>query len=479
MTWPSQMLPTTRPPGVASLVSAVMLLGPAALLGLAAVRADGLARAVAAGVGVTIGLEALFFLVRYGPQRAAGSMFLLLFYGITAAVLRFNAPDLGSANTHLNLAAALLIPTGLFVRRELATTGGTARRVKFLIRQLLARKEWPVTFAVYRDCPQVQALREGLRDNAAPALPLLAHDDVRVQVAVLTALEFHPSWRKGQVETVLQRAHYSEEPAVRVAAVLALACVTKTRHLHGLLNFLRDPTAEVRRAAGMAVLWDAGRRWPDIRGQVRQALAAAHAAKDGALPCSAALSPAAVKDLVTWSSENGPVGKRSTQTLVRHCQKAIQEDGSPEAIARVVGLVCDPGVPPALRVELAHRLRQADALPSDIGSRLLGAGHPTMLRVLAAGAVLGRCGDPRAVEVLREAARQPNREIALAAAAIVQKYLSVDLGLPVGADLPAMNSREAADVTRRVFKWATDPGSQYGIETPSDAVIPAPDAAYF
>jgi hypothetical protein len=102
-----------------------------------------------------------------------------------------------------------------------------------------------------------------------------------------------------------------------------------------------------------------------------------------------------------------------------------------------------------------------------------------MLRVLAAGAVLSRRGDPRAVEVLREAARQPNREIALAAASIVQKYLSLDMGLPVGAALPATNSREAADVTRRVLKWATEPGSQFGVETPSDAVIPAPDAAYF
>jgi hypothetical protein len=30
-----------------------------------------------------------------------------------------------------------------------------------------------------------------------------------------------------------------------------------------------------------------------------------------------------------------------------------------------------------------------------------------------------------------------------------------------------------------VLKWATDPGSQFGVETPSEAVIPAPDAAYF
>jgi len=479
MTWPSQMTPGPRPSGATTLVSAVLLVGPAALLGLSAVRQDGLPRSVAAGVAVTIGLEAIFLLVRYGPQRAARSHFLLIFNGIAAGVLRFNAPDWESIDTHLGLAATLLIPTGMFIRREMAATGGSTRRVKFLIRQLLIRKEWPVTFAVYRDCPHVQALREGLREDASPALPLLAHDDVRIQVAVLTALEFHPTWRKGQVETILQRAHFSDEPAVRTAAVLALAHVAKARHLQGLLAFLRDPVADVRRAAGMAVLWDAGRRWPEIRGQVRLALAAPHAAKDGPLPCSAALPPAAVVDLIRWSGESGAVGRRSTQTLVRHCQKAIEEDGSPEAIARVVALVSDPTVPPPLRVELAHRLQQADSLPSEIGSRLLGPSNPTMLRVLAAGAILSRRGDPRAVEVLRFGARQPNREIALAVATIVQKYLSVDMGLAVGGELPSPNSREAADVTRRVLKWATDPGSQFGVETPSDAVIPAPDAAYF
>src|SRR5688500_2598029 len=152
MTWPSQMTPAARPSAAASLVSAVLLLGPAALLGLAAVRADGLPRSVAAGVAVTLGLEALFLIYRYGPARAAGSLFLLIFYGIAAGVLRFNSPDFESRDTHLSLAAAILVPVGLFLRRELAATGGSARRVKFLIRQLLTRKDWPATFAAYRDC---------------------------------------------------------------------------------------------------------------------------------------------------------------------------------------------------------------------------------------------------------------------------------------------------------------------------------------
>ena len=102
-----------------------------------------------------------------------------------------------------------------------------------------------------------------------------------------------------------------------------------------------------------------------------------------------------------------------------------------------------------------------------------------MLRVKAAGAVLSRQPDPRAVEVLREAAQQPNREIALAAASIVQKYLSVDMGLAVGAELPATTSREAADVTRRVLRWATEPSAEAAAETPADIESPVNDAAYF
>src|SRR5689334_722567 len=124
MTWPSQMTPATRTSGVAALVSAVLLLGPAALLGLSAWKADGLPRSVAAGVGVTLGLEALFLLIRFGPQRASGSLFVLTFYGIAAGILRFNPPNFDDAQTHLHLATAIIIPVGLFVRRELAATGG-------------------------------------------------------------------------------------------------------------------------------------------------------------------------------------------------------------------------------------------------------------------------------------------------------------------------------------------------------------------
>jgi HEAT repeat protein len=359
-----------------------------------------------------------------------------------------------------------------------AIGGGGTRRVRILISQLLQRSEWPAVYSDYRYCPVIKSLRDGLRDNATPVLPLLAHEDPRIQIAALTALEFHPNWRKGQAEAVLQRATFTNQPAVRAAALLALANVVKTRHLMSIVQYLRDPAEEVRRAAAIAVLSDVGNRWADVRGQIRLALAAPHAARDGPLPCSGGLPQAAIDDLMMWSCESGPVGKRATQTLVRHCKKAIHDDGTPEAIARVAAMVANSKVPPAIRVEMAHRLQEAEAFPSEVAARLLGPANPTMLRVIAAGVLLSVRPDPQAVAVLREAAKQPNREITLAAAGLVQKYLGVDLGLPVGGQLPKINTREAADITRRVLKWASDPGSQANTETPADSVVHA-DASFF
>ena len=62
---------------------------------------------------------------------------------------------------------------------------------------------------------------------------------------------------------------------------------------------------------------------------------------------------------------------------------------------------------------------------------------------------------PAAIAALRDVARLPNREIALATADIVQHRLGVDLGLAMGQSLPPVQSRQAADVTRRVMSWAS------------------------
>jgi hypothetical protein len=74
--------------------------------------------------------------------------------------------------------------------------------------------------------------------------------------------------------------------------------------------------------------------------------------------------------------------------------------------------------------------------------------------------LLNASSHDRAISALYEVARLPNREIALATAAVVQRCLNVDLGLPIGQPLPPVNSRQAAEVTRRVMLWAAQPAAE-------------------
>lgn len=479
MSGPLRSLPASGGSHLASAVAFVLLLCPGVLVAACATPASGIARSIGAGVAVTLGLEAVFLIFRIGSLRAAASWLLPAFYLVAFAVVRFNAPYLDSPVTQGALAIALLVPIATFVRRELIETGGNVRQAKLLIRQLLARTQWPESFEDYRGLPEIRALRTAIRDNPAPILPLLAHADVRIQIATLTALEGQPIWRKGQAETVVQRANYSDEPAVRSVAMAALANVHKARHIICLLPFLRDSSSDVRRAAAVAILWDARTRWPEVRSAIRTALSDPQAARDGPLPCSGQYPQAALDDLAAWSAESGAIGKRSTQTLVRHCKKSIHDDGSPEALARVTEMMTNPKVPPGLRVEIAHKLQEADQFPTELAARLIAPTQPTMLRVLAAGALLAHDEDARAIEVLREAAQQPNRQIALAAAGLIQKYLGVDMGLAVGGQLPAANTREAAEVTRRVLQWSSDPSTLSGSDLPEAISDSACDVAHF
>src|SRR5262245_48709730 len=109
---------------------------------------------------------------------------------------------------------------------------------------------------------------------------------------------------------------------------------------------------------------------------------------------------------------------------------------------------------------MAHLLKQHSQLTEDLTMRLVEATNPSPLRLMAVESMLERFPNERAVDVLREVARQPNRELALAAAVIVQKHLQVDLGLALGEPPPALHTREAAEVTRRVIEWAKSPASE-------------------
>jgi hypothetical protein len=89
---------------------------------------------------------------------------------------------------------------------------------------------------------------------------------------------------------------------------------------------------------------------------------------------------------------------------------------------------------------------------------LLGPENPAPLRLTAAEALLsGPTPHDEAAAVLRQLARLPNREIALATADVVQRRLGIDLGLALGEPLPPIYSRQAAEVARRVMLWGAQP----------------------
>src|SRR5207249_1090734 len=99
--------------------------------------------------------------------------------------------------------------------------------------------------------------------------------------------------------------------------------------------------------------------------------------------------------------------------------------------------------------------------------------NPAPLRLIAVETLLAEHGQEPAANgalgTLRDLARLPNREIALATADVIQRRLGVDLGLGLGQPLPPVHSRQAADITRRVMVWA----SQYDApENVDDSRLP-------
>lgn len=478
MTWFS------RPGTVNSQLSAsarlslvVFLLLPALLLGSSVMWVrESPQPYIMLGLASVLAIAGLVILARTRASKVVESRILLAFYLVAYIGIQFVGADLENPLCQAALGLSLLTPVGAFMYRELTATGGNIRKAKFILRSLVERESWPDDHDELRQLPEIRHLRELLKENASPAMPYLNHPNPKIQAVALTALEFQPKWGKDEPDLIIHRANFSDEPLVRSAAVMALACVTKPRHLACLVPFLSDHSAHVRRAAGIAILWDARNRWADLRASIREAISKPFASKDGPLPCSGDFPLMAIQDLLMWAGEAGVVGRRATQTILRHCKKAIEEDSSPEAIDRMVTLVQYQQVVPSIRVEVAFRLHAAGKLAPEVAVKLLGSAQPTLLRVIAAGALLSQHEDARAVDVLRDAARQPNREIGLVAADIVQKYLGVDMGLPMGEDLPNPNSRLAGEVIRKLIKWSDGDLPQIAEETPShNAPVPGWD----
>ena len=361
---------------------------------------------------------------------------------------------------HLAKAILIVIPLVVFGHHCLHKSGASAlRRANLLAQRLANRPDWPADLATCRTLPEVKAFRAALAFDAGPALALLQHPRPEVRVAALAALEFHKEWRPGQAEVVLGVARNAEQPALRTAAVTALGNVDDRQLVETLAQFLHDTSREVRRAALEALLWDSDRRWPWIRFAVRRILADALFSNDGPLVPDGQLLPAeAVKDLTAWCAEKGIISARAAQTLAAHYSRALTEQAAPDLIEALKRQLSDPHTSAVLRLELGKLLQYHQELDPPLLEELLDAGTPAPLRLIAAETILTEAGESplrsSAVVALRDLARLPNREIALATADIVQRRLGVDLGLGLGQPLPAVQSRQAAEITRRVIGWA-------------------------
>jgi hypothetical protein len=362
---------------------------------------------------------------------------------------------------HLAKAILIVLPLLVFGNVMLHESGAVAlRRANGLAERLANRQEWPPDLAGCRAVPEVKAFRAALSLDAAPALALLGHPRAEVRVAALVALEFRKEWKPGQAELVLQVAQRAEQPSIRAAAVMALGNVEDRVLIETLAQFLHDNSREVRHAAVEALLWDSDHRWGWIRFALRRILADPLFSGDGPLLSEGQLlPPEGVKDLTAWCAEKGILSARAAQTLAAHYNRALTEVPEPRLVAHLRGLLANAHTPAIFRLELGKVLQFHQELDSALLEKLLDPSNPSPLRLIAAETILSEVEDETlrlpAVSALRDLGRLPNREIALAAADVVQRLLGVDLGLGLGQPLPPLHSRQAADVTRRVVAWAT------------------------
>jgi len=441
---------------VATSLRLAVLLIPAVLLFISVGRAHGRLQALL-GLGATLEAIAsisLLWAVRNRRQPAGTSIVAL--YLIALVWIWLGADESKDWYFHLAQSVLLAVPLGLLGLEALSNSGGLAlRHARVLADRLAKRQDWPADLFACRNLPEVKALREALYMDASPALDLLKHPRMAVRVAALSALEFRKSWRPGQAEFILEVAQHSEEPALRAAAVHALANVEDRILVESLADCLSDSSRLVRRAATEALLWDSEHRWPWIRQSVRAALSDPALKDDGPLQTSGQLLPAdAVADLQAWAAEKGILGVRAAQTLTTHYQRFLSEQTDEVLVQQLERQLSDFHGAPALRLELARLFQQSAKWKKPLLEKLLDPANPAPLRLMAAETLLDQGPHSAAVATLGDIAGLPNREIALATAAVVQRCLGIDLGLPLGQPLPPLQSRQAVEITRKVLNWA-------------------------
>jgi hypothetical protein len=362
----------------------------------------------------------------------------------------------------LSKAILLVAPLLVFGIQMLHDSGALdVRRAQTLADRLSARKDWPADLNACRTLPEVKALRAALAIDASPALVLLRHARQEVRVAALAALEFRKEWKPGQAELVLEVALRTENPTLRSAAVTALANIDDLSLVERLAEFLHDSSVEVRRAAVEAVLWDTERRWGSIRYVVRRTLADPLFQHDGPLwHDGQQLTSEAIDDLTAWATEKGVLASRAAQTLGAYFNRALTESTDGALSRHLKQQLAATSTAAVLRIELGRVLHHHQELDTQMIQDLLHSSNPTPLRLTAVESALTETPEGplhgAAVAALRDLARMPNREIALATADLIQRRLGIDMGLGLGEPLPPIHSRQAVDVTRRVMTWSAE-----------------------
>jgi hypothetical protein len=441
---------------------------PAAVLTAGAVSATG-EHSLLAWIGATMVAAGGLWLL---PQpRLANPIPAVVVGGVYfVALLWLRVLGAPGGDCYVSLASGLLLAALLVVYSDLWLDwcGAPAlRRARRCVDKLLRRSAWPSDLSLCQTLPEVTGLREAVVDEVTPALALLTHERTEVRAAALAALAYRRAWRTGEAERVQAAARRAPEPAVRAAAIRALANTKDPFIVETIATALRDAAPEVRRAAAEVLLWDGERRWGWVRFSVHAALADPELRKDGPLPLGGVtLPPQAVRDLHDWAGEGGRLGIRAAQTLVGYYAQIL--NSRPDAAALVEELrkkVLDPQAATPLRVELAQMLAEQRQLDPTTRDGLLSADNPIPVRMVGAESALATGPDARAEKALREIARRPNREIALAVAQLVQRRLGVDLGIDLHR-LPPAQSRRGAEITRRVMEWAAEPKKDSSADLP-------------
>ena len=275
-------------------------------------------------------------------------------------------------------------------------------------------------------------------------------------MAALSALEFRKQWWPGQPEVVLRFAQREAEPALRAEARDGAGEPGRSRPDRG--DGRIPPRSRPRSAPGRGRRLVLGHRPPlELAADPVTARPVGSLERDGGLRYNGPPLPAdAVSDLLAWSTEKGVLGARAALTLGEHYSRRLTHHPESELIRTLKQRLASPTTPGTLRIELAQLLKNNNELDRDLQEKLLDSGNPASLRLLAADLLLSTGAYPPAVAALRDIARMPNREMAMLAADIVQRRLGIDLGLPIGQALPPLHSRQAADVTRKLMKWAEE-----------------------